>query len=299
MISVIMLTYNREKYVARMIECILRQTYCDFELIIIDNGSIDDSGIIAEKYAQSDNRVRVKHIGKSSIGQGRNVGLDEAMGGHIAFVDDDDWLDDDYLEFHYNLISEYDADVSICGSTGKEYAERRVMDSYEAVVELLWRRRYNMAFPTKMFKQELICGLRFPKDDKYDDISTMYRALANASVVAYDGTPKYTFFRHEGNNSAWTTNHSLLDRQILSEYLNTYHRRTIWLGKKFPDHTDTFKYFEWSFMISMIEKIDRLNIPECEKELLYMKRELDNHREEFCSCPEIQDFEKGWMERYV
>ena len=96
MISVIMLTYNRETLVRRAIESILAQTYLNFEYVIVDNGSTDRSGAIADEYATKDARIRVIHRERGNIGAGRNTGLDAAKGEYIAFVDDDDWAEPDF-----------------------------------------------------------------------------------------------------------------------------------------------------------------------------------------------------------
>jgi glycosyltransferase involved in cell wall biosynthesis len=300
MISVIMLTYNRETLVSRAIESILAQTYRDFEFIIVDNGSSDRSGAIADEYAAKDARVRVIHRARGNIGAGRNTGLDAAKGDYIAFVDDDDWAEPDFLAFLLGLITEYDADVAICGATDKAFDEKKKMTAEESLIELMWRKKYNMAFPTKLFRRELAEKLRFPEDGAYDDIALMYRLLAEAKRgVAYHGLPKYTFYRHEGNNSAWTTNHELLDAATLDEYLHAYRTRTEWLSGIFPNSAAAFRYFEWSFMISMVEKINRLKLKGCEKQLEAMTRELTEHRDEFLACPEILGFEKEWMGRYI
>ena len=300
MISVIMLTYNREALVARAIESILAQSYRDFEFIIVDNGSTDHSGAIAEEYAAKDGRIRVIHRERGNIGAGRNTGLDAAKGEYIAFIDDDDWAEPDFLEFLLNLLMEYAADVAICGAADKIFDEKKLMTAEEALIELMWRKKYNMAFPTKLFRRELMETLRFPEDGSYDDIALMYRLLAEAKRgVAYHGLPKYTFYRHKGNNSAWTTNHELLDAATLDEYLRAYRVRTEWLSEKFPSSGAAFRYFEWSFMISMVEKINRLQLNSCESQLAAMRKELTEHRTEFLSCPEILDFEREWMGRYV
>ena len=300
MISVIMLTYNREKLIGRAIECILAQTYRDFEFIIVDNGSSDRSGVIADEYAAQDNRIRVIHRERGNIGSGRNAGLDAAKGEYIAFIDDDDWTEPDFLEFLHNLLVEQNADVSICGAADKIFDEKKIMSAEEALIELMWRKKYNMAFPTKMFRRELMETMRFPEDGAYDDIALMYRLLAEAERgVAYYGLPKYTFYRHPGNNSAWTTNHALLNAETLDEYLNAYRTRTVWLSEKFPNSAPAFLYFEWSFMISMVEKIHRLDIKNCEKQLAYMTEILTKNRDAFLKAPEILGFEKEWMERYI
>ena len=299
MISVMMLTYNREALVGRAIESILNQTYRDFEFIIVDNGSADRSGEIADAYAARDARIRVIHRARGNIGAGRNTALDAARGEYLTFIDDDDWAEPDFLEFLLHLMQHHAADVAICGAADKVFEEEKVMSAEEALVELMWRKKYNMAFPTKLFRRELTEDLRFPEEGAYDDIALMYKLLAGAGKVAYHGLPKYTFYRHEGNNSAWTTNHQLLNAATLEEYLHAYRTRTEWLSGLFPDRAAAWRYFEWSFMISMVEKVTRLGIPGCEKQMETMKQELRTHREEFLSAPETLNFEREWMREYI
>ena len=150
-----------------------------------------------------------------------------------------------------------------------------------------------------MFSRRLADLLRFPEEGAYDDIALMYKLLAEAKSVAYHGLPKYTFYRHENNNSAWTTNHALLNAETLDEYLGAYRTRTVWLSEKFPNSASAFQYFEWSFMISMVEKIHRLALKGCEKQLAYMTDVLVKNRDAFLNAPEILAFEKEWMEQYV
>ena len=299
MISVLMLTYDREELVGRAIESILAQTYRDFEFIIVDNGSSDRSGEIAREYAARDPRIRVIHREKGNIGAGRNTALDAAEGEYLTFIDDDDWAEPDFLEFLLHLLEEEQADVSICGATDKAFDEKLVMTAEEALIELMWRKRYNMAFPTKFFRRELMEHLRFPEEGAYDDIALMYRLLAEAGRVAYHGLPKYTFYRHPGNNSAWTTDYRLLTPETLDEYLHAYQVRTDWLSEKFPDSADDFRYFQWSFQISMVEKISHLHLSDCQKQLEAMRGELSVHRNELLQSSFCQEFERAWLEQYV
>jgi len=298
-ISVIMLTFNRETMVSRAIESVLKQSFRDFEFIIVDNGSSDRSGTIAEEFASKDSRIRVIRRNRGNIGSGRNTGLDAATGEYIAFIDDDDWMEPDFLEFLYRLADENSADVSICGAFDKAYDEKALMTAEEALIELMRRQKYNMAFPTKMFRSSLVGKLRFPEEGKFDDISLMHKLLANSNLVAYHGLPKYTFFRHDGNNSAWTTNHSLLTPDILDEYLHMYRRRTEWLSELFAGSAAAFRYFEWSFMISMIEKISRHGIKGCGCQFDAMAATLRENRQEFINSGYISGFEREWVQEYV
>ena len=299
MISVLMLTYNREDMVSRAIKSILVQTCTDFEFIIVDNGSTDRSGQIADDFAKIDSRIKVIHRDKGSIGAGRNTALDATKGDYIAFIDDDDYVEPDFLEFLLLLLTENNADVSICGSTVKNSGEKKVMTAEESVIELMWRKKFNMGFPTKLFKKSLVKELRFPEEVKYDDITLMYRLLANAGIVVYYGLPKYIVCRHEQNTSAWTTKHGLLDSHTLNEYLDAYRKRTEYLSEKFPRSSASFKYFEWSFMISMVEKINRLNIIGCDKQLAYMKDVLSTNKSDFINSKEILDFELEWVKEMI
>ena len=97
-ISVIVPVYNVEKYLSRCIESILSQTFTDFELLLIDDGSTDRSGEICDEYAKKDTRIRVFHKENSGVSAARNLGLDNAKGEWISFVDSDDWVENDYLE---------------------------------------------------------------------------------------------------------------------------------------------------------------------------------------------------------
>jgi glycosyltransferase involved in cell wall biosynthesis len=298
-VSVIMLAYNRETLLPRAADSILEQTWEDFELIMVNNGSSDKSGAIADGYAAKDNRVRVIHRERGNIGSGRNTGLDAAKGGYIAFIDDDDWCEPDYLEFLVKLAAENDAEISVCGAADKSFDEKRVMTAEEALIGLMRRKRYNMAFPAKMFRRELFDGLRFPGSGSYDDIALMYKIMAEAKRVAYHGLPKYTFYRHEGNHSAWTTDHSLLTPETLDEYLSVYRGRTVWLSERFPGSAEVWRYFEWSFMLSMAEKITRMGIAGCERQLAAMTEELRENREAFLSSGFIAGFEREWMDLLI
>lgn len=306
-ISVVMLTYNREKLVGSMIECILAQTFHDFEFIVVDNGSTDRSGAIADAYAMKDSRIRVIHRERGNIGSGRNAGLDAAKGEYIVFVDDDDSCEPDFLEFLYNLVVENKADVAICGvykaqkSKGASvgFTEQLVMDAKEAVVELMWRKRYNNGFPTKLFKYCLFKGLRFPETGRYDDIHLMYKVLAGADKIAYHGLPKYNVYRHEGNNSLATTKDRMITPEYLSDYRTAYRERTEWLCKHFPDEADYWWYFDFSFQISMVNKIIANELEGCENHLLEMQHELYENSKTFLNCPYILDYERKWFELYV
>lgn len=308
MISVIMLTYNREQFVGRAIESILNQHYAEFEFIIVDNGSEDRSGEIAREYAGKDTRIRVLRIPKSNIGTGRNAGLDAARGEYITFIDDDDTAEPDMLGFLYRLAKENDADIALCGSTKEVngeilpncvFDEKLVMTPEEAVTALLQRKKYNAAMPSKLMRRELFDQIRFKTEGKYDDISVVYKYFAAANRVVAHGIPLYCFWRHPGNNSAFTTNDSLLTPEQLEEYFAAFRERTQYLSQKLPKIADYAKYSEWSYLISMCNKISKNHLENCARQLEFIKKELAEHYAEFYYSPYIEDFERELMRNYI
>lgn len=307
-ISVIMLVYNREKYVSRAIDSILNQTFNNYEFIIIDNGSIDSSGTICDRYSQQNEKIKVVHREKGNIGSGRNAGLDLAKGKYITFVDDDDVASPDMLEFLYKLITEHDADISLCGSykevNGKVidncvFEDLLVMDAAQSVVELLNRKKYNVAMPTKLLRRELFDKVRFLNEGKYDDITVGYKFFSIANKVVYLGKPKYTFLRHEKNNSNFTTNDLLLTPEQLDEYFEAFKERTEYVSEKLPQIAEFVEYTEWSYMISMCNKIVSNNLIKCSEQLEHVKKILIRNYEEFYNSEFLKDFEREWMDKYI
>lgn len=299
MISVLMMTYNRENMVGNAIESILAQTHKNFEYVIIDHGSVDRSGVIAEEYAKKDKRIRVIHCEPGTIGEGRNIAVEAAKGEYITFIDDDDSVEPDILEFLLDLMEDSKADISICGTSEKSFDEKKVMTAEEALIEMMWRKKYTIRCSAKMFKSHIVKRYKYPEAAKFDDIAVNYKLFADADRVAYHGLPKYNISRHNGNESSWTKDPRLLKADILDEYLDAYNARTEYLSVRFPNSASVFRYFKWSFMISMVEKINRFEIKGCENQLEYMTSVLKEHSKTFLKCSEIQQFEREWMEKYI
>lgn len=111
-ISVIIPVYNVAPYLNRCVDSVLSQTFRDFELILVDDGSKDNSGVFCDAYAQADARVRVIHQENSGVSAARNAGLDAASGEWISFIDSDDWVDTDYLSYLYDLATKHNADMA-------------------------------------------------------------------------------------------------------------------------------------------------------------------------------------------
>lgn len=124
-ISVIVPVYNAERWLGRCIDSILAQTFTDFELLLVDDGSRDSSGAICDRYAAADPRVRVFHKPNGGASSARNEGLDNARGEWITFVDSDDWIETDTIELLINKAEQEKADIVFC-DFWFDYPDRKV-----------------------------------------------------------------------------------------------------------------------------------------------------------------------------
>ena len=272
MISVIMLTYNRIQRMRDMVSDMLNQTYRHFEFIIIDNGSTDGTAEELAAYSRQDDRIKVLSTRGGTVGYARNIGVKEACGEYIAFVDDDDRVAADFLDFLYDLIKKYDADISMCGASEVLSGIRQpqclfeecfVLTPAEAVRELLDRKHIRAGMPTKLIKRELLLKYPFEEDKKHEDIHTIYKYLAEANKTVIWGKEKYCFVRHGNNLSFYTSDQSRWTKEEIEEYLCAFKNRSFYLHEILPEVYGQAKYSEWAYMLSMIEKIEKYRIKEC------------------------------------
>ncbi|GAA0061533.1 glycosyltransferase family 2 protein [Clostridium sp. CTA-1] len=282
-ISVIIVTYNRKKYLVRSLESILSQSFSNFELILVNNGSTDGTGELCRKYTEKDSRIKIINIKENKgASRGRNMGVDAASSEYITIVDDDDYCQNGMLEHLINLADEYNADISMCGSYN-DFGNRLepyfifddllVLDKVKGLDELLKREKYNVAPPTKLLRKSLFEGIRFPEGVLVDDIHVIYKIFAKADVVVAKGTPLYYFRKHESNMTNFIQSNNLTP-ELLKEYLSMYKKRTIYLSEKVPEITPRARYSEWSYMISMCDKIKKYNCKNCYEQYIYIKNQL-------------------------
>lgn len=295
--------------VKNMIADVLGQSYSDFEFIIVDNGSSDDTHKLLMNYSVKDRRIKIITLDKPhSIGYARNIGLKVATGQYVTFVDDDDRIERDYLEFLFGLITADGADISICGCTEGDgisrqpqciYEEKLVMSGVEAVKLLLKREKIRAGMPTKLYRKEILEKYPFEENCRNEDIHTQYKYLLDANKISMYGLDKYYILRHRNNVSGFTSAANQWNKEIMTDYLRAYRNRTEYIEKKAPSIASLARYCEWSFWISMVDKITKHDLKDCLSIKNDLVSKLIGVKEEFLNHPEIKDFEKTWMEAYM
>ena len=177
MISVIVPICNVEPYLHQCIDSIINQTYTDLEILLIDDGSTDKSGQIADSY--DDPRIRVFHTTNHGLSVARNLGINHAQGEFISFVDADDWIEADLLSHAVSQIE--DADI-LCYQYNDNQFQLGNYTGLEATIALINSKLPDTAW-SKLYRKKCFLFIRFPESQVYEDVATIYKLFLNSKQV--------------------------------------------------------------------------------------------------------------------
>lgn len=212
LISVIVPVYNVEKYLENCVDSIIKQTYKNIEIILVDDGSSDNSGNLCDNFMENDSRIKVYHKKNGGLSDARNYGIKKANGSYITFIDSDDTIDNDYIEYLFSLIEKYHVDLSICtysvitDDKKISYIDEDIevkLDKITALKELLCENKFSVSACAKIYKKELFYNIEFPKGKLCEDNGTTYKLIEKCDYVAYGSKSKYNYYKR--SNSIMTS----------------------------------------------------------------------------------------------
>lgn len=208
MITVIVPVYNVENYIKKCVESILNQTYRELEIILVNDGSTDNSSVVCDEFKTIDNRVKVIHKKNGGLSDARNAGLAIASGDYITFVDSDDYIATDMYRVMIDAMRRNEAEIGVCGigyitngvsseisclPTEKVYREKEALCTYFSTNDL------NASVCNKLFKRSLFEGICFPLHKKFEDTFIIHRVIERAGVVVHVGKPLYYYVNRGGS----------------------------------------------------------------------------------------------------
>ena len=198
LVSIIIPIYKVEQYLEHCLSTVCNQTYKNIEVILVNDGSPDDSGIIARKYAQEDSRFKYFEKENGGLSSARNCGIDLCKGDYISFVDSDDWLEPEFVQKLLDIAQKYDADISVCNmkyiyQDGSERTnvpkirEEKCVSNIGALSDLFNSRFFRNHAQNKLYRSRLFkeTGIRYPLGKLYEDVFTTYRLFYEANKIAY------------------------------------------------------------------------------------------------------------------
>ena len=205
MISIIVPVYKVESYIRRCVDSILAQSYADFELILVDDGSPDGCGKICDEYAEKDSRIKVIHKENGGLSSARNAALDvvceEKRAEWITFIDSDDWVHPEYLERLISAANKSGAQVVLSdfimtdGEATGEVSENVFCYSPED----FWVARRSPIACAKLYRRELFENMRYPVGKLHEDEFLTYKLIFACEKVAYTPSKTYLYFQNAGS----------------------------------------------------------------------------------------------------
>lgn len=195
LVSIIVPVYCAEKYLPMCLDSLVRQDYKNLEIILVDDGSTDGSGVICDRYAEKDWRIQVIHQSNCGVAAARNRGVQRASGDYIAHVDADDWAEPGYIQYLLEIIARFDAEIAICGCKLPLYQRHRVYTADRALRELLYQRRFDTALWGKLFRADIVKNIPFPEGLFFEDLAVVCQMIGTAEYIACGGWQGY-HYRH-------------------------------------------------------------------------------------------------------
>ncbi len=222
-VSIIVPVYKVEKYLSKCVESLLKQTYQNIEIILVDDGSPDICGKLCDEYAEKDKRVRVIHKKNGGLSDARNVAIPMASGRFIAFVDSDDWVSAYYVEHLYDAIVKDDSDLACSwfenvfedskpqNMATKELNDYRCLDRTTCLKKMLYQDGVECCAWGKLYKKEIIADLKYPVGKLYEDIPVTYQCVKRAHKVAMVSNVDYFYLQRKASIQYQNFNSRKLD----------------------------------------------------------------------------------------
>lgn len=263
LISIIVPVYNTENYISECIESILKQSYENFELILIDDGSEDNSGVICENYSYKDSRIKVFHTPNGGVSKARNIGLDNAIGDYVSFVDSDDILEKDYLNNLYKYLIKCNCTVARSNQKFngkiKKFSEFYDEDGIRIVdrtnITSIQAFSYIHCF---LYKKDLLNDIRFNDNLTYSE-TTMFNFIVyhfneNWKMVLIDVDDYIYRLRNSSTAHNLTIDHAFSKMEVADTMLKYSEEYNEILKKSVNKYRTRSYFFSLSILVNSKEK---------------------------------------------
>ncbi len=220
LITIIIPVYNDYKYLDRCVKSVLTQSYSNIEVILVDDGSLDGSSDLCDKFARSDERVVVIHQKNMGVSKARNAALDIMRGEFVTFIDGDDYVENEYIESLYDAIKSTKADISTCGhfrinidgSVKKLYSDDEnkppvLMTGVESLADFFYGKTCSGSSGSKLYNKKLFENLRFPGYVMGEDTYVVYHTFSNADLIAHTNKALYYYVQHDTSVTNYKSNY--------------------------------------------------------------------------------------------
>lgn len=287
-ISVIVPVYNVEQYLERCVDSIINQTYTNLEIILVNDGSTDNSGKLCDELAKKDERIRVIHKENGGLSDARNRGIDESESDLVGFIDSDDYIDSDMYEVLLKNLNDTDADLSMCAlyDVYNNTPEAQVINketwklsSEQAIKMVMEAKILSVTAVNKLYRKSLFTDLKFEVGKIAEDAFIMIKLLDKCEKIVATNEKKYYYVHREN---------SITTQKFSTKFLNVieaYEQNSNIILEKYPklkDVAQTRMNWAYFYVLDRLLLDDNYNDKELENKLIsYLK----NHRKDILNDP--------------
>lgn len=294
LVSVIVPVYNVEACLPKCVDSILKQSYQNLEILLVDDGSPDNCGSICDRYAGMDTRIRVIHKENGGLSSARNTGLAVATGECIGFVDSDDWIEPDMYARMVSLLEAYDAQMVCAGrydvdeTTGAKTvglcpAKEECITGEELAGRIFLWAGCDSSACDKLYRRELLQGFRYPEGKVCEDVPVTYRLALKAQRAVLCDKPLYNYFHRTG---------SISKGFVISEKTFHYSRHTAeiypYIQENYPAIAPQARYLRVHSLyhiLLLLSQSDPETRRKFSQEYSHARWELAKHLPFFFTCP--------------
>lgn len=265
-VSVIVPIYNVEIYLDKCILSIISQSYKDIEIVLVDDGSTDNSGKMCDEWAEKDKRIIVIHKRNGGLSEARNIGLLKSKGDYILFVDSDDWIANNTVETLVVKAEKNMSDLVVYQFLevksdkncldDMSISEDKLLNSSEMIYELLSEKNISNHIWRYFIKRDNIKDIFFPVGQNYEDISVAYKYIMNSKQILVTGEKMY-YYRQNPNGIT-----KIYNKKNILDFYNAITSRNCYLQGIYHDYYTIIQnnYMKnYLYVISMISRSDCLN----------------------------------------
>lgn len=227
-VSIIVPVYNTSKYLKKCLNSLIEQTYENIEIIVVDDGSKDNSLEIAKEIAKKDNRIKIYSKENGGLSSARNYGIQKSSGKYIGFIDSDDYASKNMFSTLIEMLEDNNAQIAVCGWYLVENdiirecnfkSERKVLTSEQAMDMLLNHVSFDNFACNKLFDKNLFENIKFPEGKFLEDLYTIYKLINKSDKIVVDSTPLYYYVLHENSIT------SNLNKEVNIETFDAFENR--------------------------------------------------------------------------
>lgn len=223
LVSCIIPVYNASQYLHRCIDSVLAQSYSNLEVVLVDDGSTDNSGAICDEYASKCDNIRVHHLENGGASLARQYGLKASLGEYVSFVDSDDYISPNYIQVLLTLVKQHDVPIAACNVTRTQPGEmpqwpttsqKSQLLNFEELMPRFFKYEF-WGFPGKLYKRKLFDTIEFPHATLSEDYMVMTQIFSNTRYLAVTDSALYAYEYHSSSLS-----HTALSSRAFEEFEN-------------------------------------------------------------------------------